>query len=176
MDAAKYKKVANKVRPINEPLPAELNPPLRRQRLSRDPYESPLVKNPPEFSETSRITFERLGVVNFGPDGWLSGEEKKLLLDVMVKREKAIAFVEEERGVLKHSYGEPYKIPVVCHEPWQNQTYSDSSCIKREDFVKLSENGYALDCMSNQHQVILVRYFVSRNRMASLELFMILGN
>ncbi|MBW0485802.1 hypothetical protein O181_025517 [Austropuccinia psidii MF-1] len=33
----------------------------------------------------------------------------------------AIAFCEEERGLLKHSYGKPYKIPVIPHEPWQKK-------------------------------------------------------
>ncbi|MBW0559155.1 hypothetical protein O181_098870 [Austropuccinia psidii MF-1] len=33
----------------------------------------------------------------------------------------AIAFCEEERGIIKHSYGKPYKIPVIPHEPWQKK-------------------------------------------------------
>ncbi|MBW0471377.1 hypothetical protein O181_011092 [Austropuccinia psidii MF-1] len=39
----------------------------------------------------------------------------------LLPMEKAIAFCEEERGLLKHSYGKPYKIPVTPHEPWQKK-------------------------------------------------------
>ncbi|MBW0578565.1 hypothetical protein O181_118280 [Austropuccinia psidii MF-1] len=60
-------------------------------------------------------------MINFGPSGWLSEEETNLLKNVIFLREKAIAFCEEERGVLKHSYGKPYKVPVISHEPWQRK-------------------------------------------------------
>ncbi|MBW0550292.1 hypothetical protein O181_090007 [Austropuccinia psidii MF-1] len=60
-------------------------------------------------------------MINFGPSGWLSEEEINLLKNVILLRQKAIAFCEEERGVLKHSYGKPYKIPVIPHEPWQKK-------------------------------------------------------
>ncbi|MBW0547120.1 hypothetical protein O181_086835, partial [Austropuccinia psidii MF-1] len=53
--AAKYKSVLKKVRPVNEPMPQDLNPPL-----SRDPYETPLSRNPPIFQETFKVTHERL--------------------------------------------------------------------------------------------------------------------
>jgi hypothetical protein len=53
-----------------------------------------------------RLT-ERLSVINFGPPGWLTNEEMKLLKHVIVLRQNAIAFCEEERGLLKHSYGKP---------------------------------------------------------------------
>ena len=35
----KYKPVAKKVRPVNQPIPQLLNPPLQRPPLSRDPYK-----------------------------------------------------------------------------------------------------------------------------------------
>ncbi|MBW0570049.1 hypothetical protein O181_109764 [Austropuccinia psidii MF-1] len=60
-------------------------------------------------------------MINFGPSGWLSEEETNLLKNVILQREKAIAFCEEERGVLKHSYGKPYKIPAISHETWQKK-------------------------------------------------------
>ncbi|MBW0539852.1 hypothetical protein O181_079567 [Austropuccinia psidii MF-1] len=60
-------------------------------------------------------------MINFGPSGWLSEEETNLLKNVILLREKAIAFCEEERGILKHSYGKPYKIPAISHEPWQKK-------------------------------------------------------
>ncbi|MBW0480433.1 hypothetical protein O181_020148 [Austropuccinia psidii MF-1] len=119
--AAKYKSVLNKVRPVNEPMPQDLNPPLERPPLSRDPYETPLLPNPPIFQETFKVTHERLQAVNFGPPGWLSNQEINLLKDFVNFREKEIALCEEERGLLKHSCGKTYKIPVIPHEPWQKK-------------------------------------------------------
>ncbi|MBW0577794.1 hypothetical protein O181_117509 [Austropuccinia psidii MF-1] len=119
--AAKYKSVLKKVKPVNEPMPQDINPPLGRPPLSRDPYNTPLSPKPPKFMVTSKITQERFELINFGPPGWLSEEERSLLMSVIVLREKAIAFSAEERGLLKHSYGKPYKIPVIPHTPWQKK-------------------------------------------------------
>ncbi|MBW0504055.1 hypothetical protein O181_043770 [Austropuccinia psidii MF-1] len=58
--AAKYKSVLKKVRPVKEQMPQDLNPPLERPPLSRDPYEIPLSPNPPIFQETFKATHERL--------------------------------------------------------------------------------------------------------------------
>ncbi|MBW0572058.1 hypothetical protein O181_111773 [Austropuccinia psidii MF-1] len=60
-------------------------------------------------------------MINFGPTGCLSEEETNLSKNVIYLREKAMSFCEEERGVLKQSYGKPYKIPVISHEPWQKK-------------------------------------------------------
>ena len=134
--ATKYKPVAKKVRPVNEAMPQHLNPPLQRPALSRDPYVTPLTVHPPEFQETERVTRERLEMVNFGPDGWLSEEEMKLILRVIVLREKAIAFDETERGCLKHEWGLPYVIPVVDHQPWQKKAIPIPRAMK-EEYVEL---------------------------------------
>ncbi|MBW0573334.1 hypothetical protein O181_113049 [Austropuccinia psidii MF-1] len=61
---AKYRSVLKKVRPVNGPMPQDLNPPL-----GRDPYETPSSPNPPIFQETFKVTHERLQAVNFGPPG-----------------------------------------------------------------------------------------------------------
>ncbi|MBW0522153.1 hypothetical protein O181_061868 [Austropuccinia psidii MF-1] len=113
---AKDKSVLKKVRPVNEPMPQDLNPPL-----SRDSYETLLSPNPPIFQETFKVAHERLQEVNFDPPGWLSYEEINLLKKFITLREKPIAFCEEERGLLKHSYGKPYKRPIMSHEPWQKK-------------------------------------------------------
>ena len=134
--ASKYKSVDKKVRPVNEAMPQHLNPPLKRPDLSRDPYDCPLSKNPPEFQGTAKVTEERLKMVNFGPDGWLSDEEMKLILQVIVLREGAVAFDEYERGCLKHEWGMPYVIPVVDHKPWQKRAIPIPKAIK-EDYVEL---------------------------------------
>ncbi|PLW57900.1 hypothetical protein PCANC_01042 [Puccinia coronata f. sp. avenae] len=119
--AAKYKPVARKIRPVNVPMPQGLNPPLRRPPLSRDPYQGLARSLVGPFSPKGRVTQERLSVVNFGPDGWLSPDELNLIKNILAERNEAIAFNEGERGLLKESYGLPYIIPVVEHEPWQKR-------------------------------------------------------
>ena len=117
-NAGKYKPVARKVRPRNEPMPQGLNGPLRPIAWSRDPWETPLRKNG-WVTRSARITDERVDALNFGPTGWLSAEEMDLLVSVLVMREKALAFGPDERGLLRGEIGDPYVIPTVPHEPWQ---------------------------------------------------------
>ncbi|MBW0588596.1 hypothetical protein O181_128311 [Austropuccinia psidii MF-1] len=120
-NAAKYRSVLKKVGPVNEAMPQDLNPPLERPDLSRDPYETPLSPNAPLFIETLKATEEKISMINFEPSGWLSEEETNLLKNVILLRENAVAFCEEERGILKHSYRKPYKTPVISHGPWQKK-------------------------------------------------------
>ncbi|MBW0480415.1 hypothetical protein O181_020130 [Austropuccinia psidii MF-1] len=97
-------------------MPQDLNPPF-----SRDPYETPLSPNPAIFQETFKVNHERLQEVHFGSPGLLSNEEINSLKNVITLREKAIALCEEKIGLLKHSYGKHYNIPVIPHEPWQKK-------------------------------------------------------
>ncbi|MBW0581338.1 hypothetical protein O181_121053 [Austropuccinia psidii MF-1] len=99
----------------------DINPPLGRPPLSRDPYDTPLSPKPPKFMVTSKITQGRFELISFEPPGWLSEEEKSLLMSVIGLREKGIALSAEERGLLKHSYGKPYKIPLIPHTPWKKK-------------------------------------------------------
>ncbi|MBW0508336.1 hypothetical protein O181_048051 [Austropuccinia psidii MF-1] len=69
----------------------------------------------------SKITQEGFKVITFGPPGYLSKAERRLLLSLIALRERAIAFSEEERGFLENSYGKPYKIPVIPHTPWSKK-------------------------------------------------------
>ncbi|MBW0471518.1 hypothetical protein O181_011233 [Austropuccinia psidii MF-1] len=114
-NAAKYKLVLKRFRPVNETMPQDLNPPFERPELSRDPYETPLI------IDTLKATEERISIINFAPSDWLSEEQKNSLKNVILLRENAIAFYEKEIGILKHSYGKPYKIPVLPHEPRQKK-------------------------------------------------------
>lgn len=65
--AEKYKSTLKKIKPVNQPMPLSLNPPLSRPPLSRDPYATPFTPFPPSFTPTSKITQERLDLINFGP-------------------------------------------------------------------------------------------------------------
>ncbi|KAK4700761.1 hypothetical protein P7C70_g5481, partial [Phenoliferia sp. Uapishka_3] len=115
----KYKPVGKKILPIPIALPTTDNPPLRRPPLSRDPNQTPLNPDMPKFEPGGKLTEERLALMDFGPDGWLSGDERNLMLNVLRIRERALAFDGTERGELKSTYGDPYKIPVVPHTPWR---------------------------------------------------------
>ncbi|CAH7676943.1 hypothetical protein PPACK8108_LOCUS12059 [Phakopsora pachyrhizi] len=132
----KYKPVAKKVKPVNVLLPQHLNPQLQRSAMSRNHYLTPLFKNPPPFRPLSRITEERLELVNFGPKGWLSPAKVKLLKHLILLREKALAFCPLERGLHKHSYGMPYVIPVVEHEPWQKKAIPIPRA-DRDEYIEL---------------------------------------
>ncbi|KAK4698134.1 hypothetical protein P7C70_g8103, partial [Phenoliferia sp. Uapishka_3] len=72
-----------------------------------------------EFVAGGRLTDERIAMMDFGPEGWLSSEERNLILNVLQLREEALAFDGSERGKLKATYAGPYKIPVVPHTPWR---------------------------------------------------------
>ena len=92
VNASKYKSTTKTIKPVNEPMPQNLNPPLCTPPLSRDPYENPLTPFPPAFTPKSKITEERLKVVIFGPPGWLSKEELKLMKHVVKLRQGGLAF------------------------------------------------------------------------------------
>ena len=134
--ATKYKPVSKKIKPINQPMPLDLNPPLNRPPLSRDPYFGLSRSLAGPFVPCGRVTEERLAVVNFGPKGWLLPDELNLIKNILALREKSIAFCEEERGLLKDSYGLPYIIPVVEHEPWQKKKIPIPAA-KVDEFIKL---------------------------------------
>jgi hypothetical protein len=53
-----------------------------------------------------------------------------------VLRQGALAFCPAERGLLKHSYGLPYVIPVIEHEPWQKKPIPIPAAIK-DKYVEL---------------------------------------
>ncbi|MBW0514629.1 hypothetical protein O181_054344 [Austropuccinia psidii MF-1] len=103
-------------------MPQDFNPPLERPESSRNSYETPLSPNPPLFIEISKVTEEIISRINFGPSGWLLEQEINFLRSAILLSQKAIAFSEEEQGVLKHSYGKCYEIPVMPHELWKEKS------------------------------------------------------
>jgi transposase InsO family protein len=113
-----YKRVDKKIKPVSTTFPEEAR--VRRQ-LPFDPLETlmPLSKRPPKFVPTPHITKERLETLNINPDNFLSKEEEKLFIQVMMNNEEALAFIDKERGTLKESYFSPYIMPVVPHTPWE---------------------------------------------------------
>ena len=113
-----YKRVDKKIKPVSTTFPEEAR--VKRQMPS-NPLKTltPLSKRPPEFTPTPHINQERLDTLNINPDNFLSKEEEKLFIQVMVNNEQSLAFVDTERGTLKESYFSPYVMPTVPHTPWE---------------------------------------------------------
>ena len=114
----KYKPVSQKVRPVPTYMPnpeAIVFKPIKvgvLPRLTTSPR--PLA----EFIPTERLTNERLErMLKSIPSQFLWPAEIDLMVDVLVRREKAIAFCDNERGVLSRSHYPDYEIPVIEHTP-----------------------------------------------------------
>ncbi|GAA5913332.1 hypothetical protein JCM6882_004090 [Rhodosporidiobolus microsporus] len=129
---AKYKPKGVKVVPVDTQLPEGFTNDMYLPPLTRDPYETPLTPFPPEFTFTDRLTEERLETVDFGPEGWLWPEERKLLLHVLQLRERALAFTEYEMGRRKETYGPPTKLPLVPHVPWQEKAFPTPAALRKK--------------------------------------------
>lgn len=114
-----YKPVGVKVRPLAVPLPEQYSiPRYFRPPLPRDPYKTPLKLPPPIFVPGGRLTEERVKLIDFGPEDFLTEMEKQLLLGVLKMHERALAFDRSEKGLLRRDYATDYEVPVVPHTPW----------------------------------------------------------
>ena len=115
--AFKYKKVAQKVRPIAAIIPEHLKP---KRQFPEDPLRNlpALPYHPPDFIPTTRITAERMEELKIHNHEELWPEERKLLQHVIRINERSIAFDENERGTFRSDYFSDYIIPTAEHEPW----------------------------------------------------------
>jgi len=68
----------------------------------------------------SRLTKERLKKMNIG-GGMLKEKEIRLFEDILFEYEGALAFDDDEMGLLNPEIEPPVEIPTVPHEPWQQQ-------------------------------------------------------
>ena len=117
-----YKRVDKKIKPVSQRIPPEF-------KVTRTvPYDLlttlvPINMNFLDPKPTQKLTQERIDKINNDllSHDFLSPEERKLFLYVLIKNKAAIAFVDEDRGTLKESYFSPYKIPHIPHEPWQQK-------------------------------------------------------
>ena len=117
-----YKRIDQKIKPVSQRIPPEF-------KVTRTVPYNPLTTLVPidvnflDPEPTKKFTQERIDKINNDmlSHDFLSPEERKLFLYVLIKNEAAIAFVDEDRGTLKESYFSPYKIPHVPHEPWQQK-------------------------------------------------------
>lgn len=64
---------------------------------------------------------ERLDVLNLNANGFLWLEELKLVQLILKLNEKALAWIEEEKGRFHDDYLSPVRIPVLEHTPWMHK-------------------------------------------------------
>ncbi|KAI0323293.1 hypothetical protein GY45DRAFT_1227952, partial [Cubamyces sp. BRFM 1775] len=114
-----YKLVARKVRsvPTNMPdLSAQVFKPIHL------PTPPPLPIVPPSREDlvySERLTRERVELILSSiPEGFLRDAEVDLLAYVLIERQMAIAFSDDERGTFNREYFPDYVIPVIEHTPW----------------------------------------------------------
>jgi hypothetical protein len=113
----KYKKVADRVRPISTTLPEQY-------RITRNITGNPLADlpelptHPPEFTPGDRYTQTRHDKMKINPDGFLTPDEEKLGHFVVKAQETAFAWDESEKGEFNTEYFPPIHIPTVPHTPW----------------------------------------------------------
>ena len=112
-----YKRVDRKIKPVPAVFPEDAKV---QRKMPEDPLKTllPLPTHPPVFEPTNKITEERLKLMGINTDDFLWPEEEKLFMHLMVLNEKAIAFTDAERGIMRDDYFSPYIIPVVEHVPW----------------------------------------------------------
>lgn len=113
----KYKKVANRIKPVATTLPEQFR---IVRRIPCDPLESmPMLPyHPPEFTPGARYTDERMKSMNINTDGFLWPEEEKLVHHLIKLQERGFAWEEEEKGSFSSDYFDPITIPTIEHIPW----------------------------------------------------------
>lgn len=112
-----YKRVAQKVRPVPGVLPEEFR--IVRKRHPDPLKDMPKVPTTPRrFEPTGRLTKERLEDLKIDENKFLWPEEGRLLVNVLMNQEQALAWTEDERGTFSREYFEPIRIPTVPHIPW----------------------------------------------------------
>ncbi|MBW0546032.1 hypothetical protein O181_085747 [Austropuccinia psidii MF-1] len=114
--SAKYKSVIMKVRPVNDPMPQNITH-LRQEILMKHPYHW----NHLYFKKSSRSHMKDCKQLIWAHQDVYQMKKSLYSKNVIILRGKAVAFCEEERGLLKASYGKPYKIPEIPYEPLQKK-------------------------------------------------------
>ena len=127
----KYKKVANKTKPVATTLPEEF------RIVRRSPEEplkdlAPLPVSPPVFVPTGRYTQERFEAMEINPYSFMWPEEEKLAHEVIRLNEKNFAWDESEKGAFKDKYYDPVVMPTIEHVPYSERNIPIPPGIKNE--------------------------------------------
>ncbi|ORX69222.1 hypothetical protein DL89DRAFT_215830, partial [Linderina pennispora] len=105
---AKYKPVAQKVRPVDAELPEEM-------QLSRS--HMPKAKSPGTVLDSKKLDQMHIG------DGALTQAEVHMFRTMLPDVQAAFAFNNSEMGLLVDDVEPPVRIPTVEHKPWQYRAY-----------------------------------------------------
>lgn len=114
----KYKKVADKVKPILGTLDQKFR---IVRKITGNPLEDmpEMPTRPRDFEPEGRYTQERMEAMDkMHPEGFLWPEERKLLHEFMRAHNKGFAWDDSERGSFKLEYFPPVEMPTIPHTPW----------------------------------------------------------
>ena len=118
--ARKYKKVADRIKPVPSTFPEKYK---TLRRIPSDPLIGipVLPTKPPEFVPTRKFTRERKENMNINKDGFLWPEEEKLAFEIIRSQEEVFAWEAIERGKFRTDYFAPVVFPVIEHVPWSKK-------------------------------------------------------
>lgn len=152
--STKYKKVSEKIRPVDDPkekdedmefgredwkIVAKENQLLKlsiRERVDLGPFDHLFEKRYASFPRGSRLTAKRMQEQKFGPD--LSAAERTLFQEMILNREAAIAFNFGESGRITRDVSPPYRIKTIPHKAWQIRSFPVAKAVE-EEFVQMLE-------------------------------------
>ncbi|RXW16706.1 hypothetical protein EST38_g9147 [Candolleomyces aberdarensis] len=118
-ESYKYKKVANRTKPVTTTLPSQFRI-VRKRPEGVDPLDGmpTLPTHPGQFTPGTRYTLERMTAMNINPHGFLWTEEEKLVHELIRAFEHVFAWDESEKGMFLEDYFDPVLIAVTEHIPW----------------------------------------------------------
>lgn len=160
VNGAKYKAVDQRKLPVAVSMPS-------RKREPYKPLPIPLIPklphHPPKWTDepyTPRLSEEQMKFILAGiQPGFLSEDKISLLIWVLRKNEKAIAFDDSERGCFKEEYFPDYIIETVPHTPWLIRPIRVPESVKEEmnDMLRdQKENGNLKTCESSYRSRMFV--------------------
>jgi hypothetical protein len=149
-----YKRVANKVRPVDTPREGEemefgredwravaIENQLLRMSLRESPDIGPcdhlFERRYAVFRRGTRLTPARTLAQHFGPQ--LKPAEVKLFQEMMFNREAAIAFDFSESGRFTRDVCPPYKIRTVPHKAWQVKHFPVAPAVEEECVAMIND-------------------------------------
>ena len=121
VEVLKYKKVANRTKPVATTLPEEY-------RIVRREHPDPLrdlpmlPTRPPDFVPGQRYTQERYEAMELDSEAFLWEEERKLVHHVIKANEMGLAWDESEKGSFREEFYPPIVMPTIEHTPWNERS------------------------------------------------------
>ncbi|CAI6342054.1 unnamed protein product [Periconia digitata] len=151
--ATMHKKVADKIRPVDEPRVSteqELGNPqwraaaIERQMLRESlrgpdigPMDHLFESRHASFPRGQRLDPERMRSIHFGNQ--LSPQEVDMFKQMLLNREAAIAFTFRESGRIHPEVSPPYKIHTKPHTAWQANSFKPPKSAEQEVLKMLKE-------------------------------------